>query len=409
MNELILIKCGELVLKGLNRGQFESTLIRNIKRAVSDFGKFKIYTLQSTIYMEPLNEDTDIHAVMKRIAKVFGIAAISRALICKKDLEDIKGKCFSYLEESLMNAKSFKVTAKRSDKSFPYTSIQISSIIGGHIAELFPHIKVDVHNPEVTITVEIRDLAAFLRAGEIKGAGGMPTGSNGRAALLLSGGIDSPVAGYMVAKRGVDIDAIHFFSYPYTSERAKLKVIELAKILSGFTGRVKLFVVPFTKIQEEIKKSCPEELFTLVMRRFMMKIAEKIAKSNNCQALITGESIGQVASQTISALGVTDNAVSMPVFRPVIGMDKDEIVVYARKIDTFETSILPYEDCCTVFAPKHPKLKPNLEEILEAEHKMNSDELVDEAVEQAICEDIGGRSRECRNAEMQECSTCENP
>ena len=381
MKEIILLKEGEIVLKGLNRKNFEMQLIKDIKRVLRPFGKFLIYSAQSAIYVEPQDENADIEGILIALSKVFGIAALSRACVCDKDIEAIEKKCVEYLKSTLLNTKSFKVQAKRSDKKFPFTSIEISSRVGGYLAKEYPNLKVDIHNPETVVTVEIRDYNAYIRAGEIKGAGGMPNGSNGKACLLLSGGIDSPVAGLMTAKRGVELTAVHFFSYPYTSERAKLKVIELAKIMTAYTGRIKLFVVPFTKIQEEIRKECPEEFFTLIMRRFMMKIAEKIAYNNKCSALVTGESIGQVASQTMEALCVTDNAVSMPVFRPVIGMDKDEIVVLARKIGTFETSILPYEDCCTVFAPKHPKTKPKLDEVLKWEQKVDFG-LIDEAVSQ---------------------------
>lgn len=379
MKETILVKCGEIVLKGLNRGSFEAMLMKNIKKALKPFGSFKVSSIQSTIYVEPLFETDNYDEIVNRLSFVFGIVAISRACECEKSIVRIKQLLPTYLNEVLKNAKTFKVKAKRSDKSFPLKSPQIANEIGGFILEKFPHLKVDIHNPELVVTIEIRDLYAFIRAGEIRGVGGMPIGSNGRATLLLSGGIDSPVAGYMVAKRGMELDCVHFFSHPYTSERAKLKVIELAKQLSFYTNRINLFIVPFTKIQEEIRKNCPEELFTLIMRRFMMSISEKIAIDNHSYALVTGECIGQVASQTIMSLAVTDNAVNMPVFRPVIGMDKEEIITYARKIGTFETSILPYEDCCTVFTPKHPKTKPSIEEVVTAQQVLDINGLIEEA------------------------------
>ncbi len=379
MKETILVKCGEIVLKGLNRSSFEAILMKNIKKALKNFGSFKVSAIQSTIYVEPLFELENYDEIVNRLSKVFGIVAISRACQCEKSIESIKALLPTYLKEVLKNAKTFKVCAKRSDKKFPLTSPQIANEIGAFILENFPNLSVDIHNPEIVVTIEIRDLFAFIRAGEIRGAGGMPIGSNGRATLMLSGGIDSPVAGYMVAKRGMELDAVHFFSYPYTSERAKLKVIDLAKQLSFYTNRINLFIVPFTKIQEEIRKNCPDELFTLIMRRFMMKISEKIALNNHSFALITGESIGQVASQTIMSLAVTDNAVNIPVFRPVIGMDKEEIIAYARKIGTYETSILPYQDCCTVFTPKHPKTKPSIEEVITAEQVLDIETLIEEA------------------------------
>ena len=381
MKEIILLKQGELVLKGLNRRTFEEKLLKNIRYSLFPIGKFKIYTAQSTVYIEPLSDDIDMKKTAEKLKKVFGIASLCRSCVCDKNITDMEEKAVEYLKEDLLKAKTFRVEARRSDKKFPLTSPQIAAQIGGKVLECFPHLKVTMDNPEIVIKAEVRDYSAFISGSVQKGAGGMPVGSNGRAALLLSGGIDSPVAGYMIAKRGVCIDAIHFHSYPYTSERAREKVISLAKIMTAYTGRIRLYIVPFTKIQEQLRDTCNNELFTILMRRIMMKISEKIAVSSGALALITGESIGQVASQTMEALYTTDNAVNLPVFRPVIGMDKDEIVKIARDIDTFETSILPYEDCCTIFAPKHPKTKPRLPEVLEEEAKLNIDALVEETVE----------------------------
>jgi len=380
MKELILIKNGEIALKGLNRSSFEDILIKNAKRRVSTAGNFKFYKAQSTMYCEPLDDNADLDEAVNRLKKVFGIAALTRACIVEKSFDDIKQKTIDYLAEQLEGAKTFKVQAKRSDKSFNMTSPEICRELGGYILEKYPHLDVDVNNPELTVVVEIRDFAAYIHANQIEGAGGMPVGSSGRAALLVSGGIDSPVAGYMMAKRGLEIVAIHFVSPPYTSERAKLKVVTLCEKISEYCGRIALYVVGFTDIQVAIKNNCPEDLFTIIMRRYMMKIAEKIANSSDCHALITGESVGQVASQTVKAIACTDVATQMPVLRPLIGMDKNEIIKIARQIDTFETSILPYEDCCTVFTPRHPKTKPNLQDILKAEASLNIDGLIEEAM-----------------------------
>ncbi len=383
MQEIILIKNGELVLKGLNRNSFEDVLIKNMKRHLADIGKFVFTKSQSTIMLEPVDEDTDLDDAAEALSRVFGIAALSRAAACEKDMKTIKQTTVSYLSEQLSECKTFKVEAKRSDKKFPLKSPEICREVGGYVLSKFHHLKVDVHNPDCIITVEIRDKNAFVRGNNIKGAGGMPTGTGGRAAVLISGGIDSPVAAWMMAKRGIELCAVHFASPPYTSELAEMKVMELLKKVSRYSGRICTFVVPFTEIQEQIKQRCPEDLFTLVMRRIMMKISQIIAQEQNCQALITGESVGQVASQTIYALACTDAAVTMPVFRPCIGMDKDEIVEISRKIDTFETSIQPYEDCCTVFTPKHPKTKPKLEDVVEAENLLDLDSLIEKAVQNA--------------------------
>lgn len=384
MREIILVKNGELVLKGLNRNSFEDVLIKNMKRHLSDIGTFHFTKSQSTIMVEPENDDTDLDDAVDALKKVFGIAALSRAAVCEKNIDDIIKTTKEYLEDELLTAKTFKVEAKRSDKKFPLNSPQICRELGGQILKAFHHLKVDVHNPDIIVTVEIRDRFAFVRGNNIKGAGGMPTGTSGRAAVLISGGIDSPVAAYMMAKRGIELISVHFASPPYTSELAEMKVMELLKKVAAYSGTITTYVVPFTEIQEAIRDYCPEDYFTLVMRRIMMKISEKIAKNQNCMALITGESVGQVASQTIYALGCTDSATDMPVFRPCIGMDKEEIIAISRNIDTFETSIQPYEDCCTVFTPKHPKTRPKVQDVIDAENKIpNLDEMMKTASENA--------------------------
>ena len=380
MKEVILIKNGELALKGLNRSTFEDILVKNIRRRLKVAGDFDYIKSQSTIIIEPEDDNCDFEAALEAVSRIFGIAGFSRAAAVEKDFGKVLEISGSYLESDLKNAKTFKVEAKRSDKKFPLTSPEISREMGGHLLSLYPHLKVDVHNPEVTVMVEVRDKYIFLHGTQLKGAGGMPVGTGGKGAILISGGIDSPVAAWMMAKRGIELTAIHFASPPYTSKRAEMKVVSLLEKVAKYSGRMTMFTVPFTEIQEQIKDNCPEELFTLIMRRAMMKAAEKIARKENCQALITGESVGQVASQTIYALACTDNAANMPVFRPLIGMDKDEIIEISRKIDTFETSILPYEDCCTVFTPKHPKTRPNLEDIIKAEQLIPMDELVERAV-----------------------------
>ncbi|MCH5320143.1 MAG: tRNA 4-thiouridine(8) synthase ThiI [Eubacterium sp.] len=384
MKEIILIKNGELALKGLNRNTFEDILIKNMKKKLSDLGSFEFTKSQSTIMVDPLDSDIDLDDAVDRLSKVFGIAALSRACVCEKDFEVIKKTAVEYLEEQLEDAKTFKVEAKRSDKKFPMKSPEICRETGGYILSKFHNLKVDVHNPDVIVTVEVRDKYAFVRGNNIKGACGMPTGTSGRAGILISGGIDSPVAAYMMAKRGMELCAIHFASPPYTSELAEMKVMELLKRVAKYSGVITTYVVPFTEIQEAIRDLCPEEYFTIIMRRIMMMISEKIALSQNCSALITGESVGQVASQTIYALACTDCAANMPVFRPCIGMDKQEIIAISRKIDTFETSIQPYEDCCTVFTPKHPKTRPQLEDVIKAEKNIeNLDELMTDAINNA--------------------------
>lgn len=382
MKEIILVKNGELALKGLNRNTFEDILIKNMRKSLSDLGKFEFTKGQSTIMVDPV-DDIDLDDAVDRVSRVFGIAALSRACLCEKDFDSIRETTAEYLEEQLEDAKTFKVEAKRADKKFPMKSPEICRELGGYILSKFHHLKVDVHNPDITVTVEIRDNFAFVRGNNIKGAGGMPTGTSGRACVLISGGIDSPVAAYMMAKRGIELCAVHFASPPYTSELAEMKVMELLKKVARYSGVITTYVVPFTKIQEAIRDLCPEEYFTIIMRRVMMMISEKIAEKQNCNALITGESVGQVASQTMYALRCTDCAVNMPVFRPCIGMDKEEIIAVSRKIDTFETSIQPYEDCCTVFTPKHPKTRPQVDDVISAEQKIdNLDELIAEAISQ---------------------------
>lgn len=381
MKEIILVKYGEMALKGLNKKTFEDMLTKNIKRRIKSLGKFVCTSAQSTLYITPESEDTDLEEVMERIGKIFGIAAYCRACVCEKSFDDIREKSFDYLNGILSYAKTFKVTAKRADKAFPMKSPEICMELGGALLERFPNLTVDVKNPEVTVTVEIRDTNAFVHVENIKGAGGLPVGSSGKALLLLSGGIDSPVAGWMMAKRGVHIAAIHYVSPPYTSDRAQLKVEQLCERLTDYCGGIAFYCVPFTEIQEAIKDNCPEEFFTVIMRRLMMEIAQRIAEKDGCLALITGESVGQVASQTMAAIACMDDACRMPVFRPLIGMDKTEIIEISRKIDTFDISTLPYEDCCTVFTPKHPKVRPALSDIEKAQSAFDFEPLICRAVE----------------------------
>lgn len=382
MKEIILIKNGELALKGLNRRTFEDMLIKNMRRRLEPAGKFKFTVAQSTIVAEP-EDGADIEEAVERMVKIFGIAGFSRAAAVEKDMETILRSAEEYLAPLLLTARTFKVEAKRSDKKFPLKSPEICAETGGYLLRKFPHLSVDVHNPDVTVNVEIRDTHAYIHANQIKGAGGMPTGSAGKAALLISGGIDSPVAGYMMAKRGLELIAVHFASPPYTSERAEQKVHSLLKQVSKYAGRIKLFVVPFTEIQELIKDNCPEDIFTVIMRRMMMRTAQLIAASEKAGALITGESVGQVASQTMPAIACTDAVCEIPVFRPLIGMDKDEVVAISRKIETFDISILPYEDCCTVFTPRHPKTRPTIGYVEECEKALETDRLSREAAENA--------------------------
>ena len=381
MNEIILCKLGEVVLKGLNRRSFEMKLMSNIRRRTARFGKFRIYSKQSTIYVEPAEETCDLSGAYAACKQVFGIIAIARAVPCPKEKEAILATAKTYLGEALTAARSFKVESKRADKSFPMSSIQLSQWVGGELHEAYPHLKVDVHHPELTVYVEVREDAAYVHAPAEPAAGGLPIGMGGRAVSLLSGGIDSPVASYMMAKRGVQLEMIHFASPPYTSEQAREKVLQLARELVPWCGRLTVHVVPFAEIQEEIRRACPEEYFTLIMRRFMMRIAEDIAAHNECKAIVTGENLGQVASQTMEAMACTQDVTHLPVLQPLIGMDKRDIVKIAREIGTFDTSILPYEDCCTVFTPRHPKTRPTVAEVAEAESALDIDALVHEAVD----------------------------
>ena len=380
MHEIILCKLGEIVLKGLNRHSFEMKLMSNIRRRTQRCGKFKIYSRQSTIYVEPAEETCDLDAAYDACKKVFGIIAIARAVPCAKEKEAIFNTAKEYLAPALLAAKSFKVESKRSDKSFPMGSIQLSQWVGGALHDAFPHLIVDVHNPELTVHLEVREDAAYVHGPAEAAAGGLPIGMGGHAVSLLSGGIDSPVSSYMIAKRGVQLELLHFASPPYTSEQAREKVLQLAQELTVWCGRLTVHVVPFTEIQEEIRRKCPEDHFTLIMRRFMMRLGDRLAHELACKAIVTGESLGQVASQTIQALVVSDDVATLPVLRPLIGMDKEEIVRIARHVGTFDTSILPYEDCCTVFTPRHPKTKPNLEEVREYEAALDIDALCDKAL-----------------------------
>lgn len=381
MKEFILIKNGEIALKGLNRSTFEDVLVKNIKRRLSPIFKADITKSQSTIMLEPLCENPDMDAAAHALKRVFGIAGFSRAAACEKDMDVMRKVVVEYLADTYREVKTFKVEARRSDKKFPLTSPELARELGGEILSSFPHLKVDVHNPDLVVNVEVREKYTFIHGNQIKGAGGMPVGTSGRATIMISGGIDSPVAAWTMAKRGLVLDAVHFASPPYTSQRAEQKVHELLGKVSKYSGGINLLVVPFTEIQEHIKDDCPEELFTIIMRRMMMRIAVELAKRQGSGAVITGESLAQVASQTLLALGCTDAVATIPVFRPLIGMDKLEIIDISRKIDTFDISIQPYEDCCTVFTPKHPKLRPTLEEVEEAEKALDMEGLIKKAID----------------------------
>ncbi len=381
MKEIFLMKLGEIVLKGANKRQFEARLRQNVRRRMKNFGNFDVYIMQSTVYVEPMDEMADVDGAWEACHSIFGVVSLCRCRPCDKNLDAIFEAVENYLGADLDCAKSFKVESKRSDKAFPLTSIGISQEIGGRLAESHPQVEVDVHNPDYTVYVEVRDLAAYVHGPAEPGAGGLPTGVGGRAMCLLSGGIDSPVSSYMIAKRGVEIESVHFFSYPYTSQLAKDKVIELARLVTRYSGRMTVNIVSFTEIQEAIRDNCPEEFFTLIMRRFMMEISQRIAKDHGCGALVTGENLGQVASQTMEAMAVTGSVVDIPIFMPLVGMDKEDIVTIARRIGTLETSILPYEDCCTVFTPKHPKTKPTLGQVLHAEMKLDRQALIERALD----------------------------
>ena len=381
MNEIFLMKLGEIVLKGANKRQFENKLRQNVRRRMKPFGNFDVYIMQSTVYVQPLDAEADVEGAWEAFHSSFCVVSLCRCRPCEKNLDAIYNAIEEYLGDDLDCAKSFKVESKRSDKAFPMTSIAISQEIGGRLAEAHPHVEVDVHHPDYIVYVEVRDLAAYVHGPAEPGAGGLPTGVGGRAMCLLSGGIDSPVAAYMMAKRGMEIECVHFFSYPYTSQLAKDKVLELARLVTRYAGRMTVNIVSFTQIQEAIRDNCPEEFFTLIMRRFMMEISQRIAKGDGCGAMITGENLGQVASQTMEAMTVTGEVVDIPIFMPLVGMDKEEIVTIARKIGTLDTSILPYEDCCTVFTPKHPKTKPTLGQVLHAERNLDREALIAQALE----------------------------
>ena len=379
MNDIILLKLGEIVLKGLNRRSFEQKLTANVRRRLAPIGKFRVYCLQSIIYVEG-EDGADMDTAFEALKKVFGVISLTRAAACEKDKDAIAKLAIEYLREDMLRAKSFKVETRRSDKAFPMTSIELSQYVGNALSDAYEDIEVDVHDPELVVHIEVRDLAAYVHAMPVHGAGGLPVGCSGTAVTLLSGGIDSPVSTYMIAKRGVHLIPVHFFSFPYTSQQAKDKVIELGRLLTEYCGKMTMEVVPFTHIQEEIRDKCPEEYFTLIMRRFMMRIAEQIAQRSNAKAIVTGENLGQVASQTMEAMASTQAVMTLPILQPLIGMDKEEIVERARQIGTFETSILPYEDCCTVFTPKHPKTKPVLAQVEAEEQKLDVEGLIARAI-----------------------------
>lgn len=377
-----LIKYAEIGTKGKNRYVFEDVLCNNIKKHIAHLGDFSIRREYGRIFLEA-NGTYDFDDVVEELQKIFGIVGICPIVVEEEiTFEAIKEKAVLYMKECYGSEKvTFKVNTRRTNKSFPLTSMEISSEIGHFILEACSNVSVDVHHPDVLLNIEIRD-RVYIYSKTIKGAGGLPVGTNGKAMLLLSGGIDSPVAGYMVAKRGVELEAVYFNAPPYTSERAKQKVIDLAKIVSGYSGTIRLHIVNFTDIQLAIYEKCPHEELTIIMRRYMMKIAEELAKKNNCQALVTGESIGQVASQTIYSLACTNEVCTMPVFRPCIGMDKQEIVDISEMIETYETSIQPYEDCCTIFVAKHPVTKPILEIIKRSEENLS--DVIEDLLETAI-------------------------
>lgn len=381
INEVILCKYGEIVLKGINRNTFESQLLREVKRRAAMIGNYTVRYNQSTVYVEPNDENAadSIDLIYNQLGKVFGFAGMCRAAVCEKNIDAILETAKKYLPQKMKKYSTFKCESKRSDKFFPMSSPEISRDVGGAILEAMPHLKVDVNTPDVTVKIEIRETHAYIHAGQDKGAGGMPIGSAGRGLLLLSGGIDSPVAGYMMMKRGMTIECVHFESFPYTSEAAREKVMQLARELTEFCGKIKVHVISLTKIQETLRDNCDEDYFTLLLRRFMMKLASRTAEENSCHVLVTGESLGQVASQTLRALCVTEDAASVPVFRPLIGMDKEEIIKTSRYIGTYDTSILPYDDCCTVFTPRHPRTQPELIKVMAEEEKVDVDSLLEDA------------------------------
>ncbi|MBO4848883.1 MAG: tRNA 4-thiouridine(8) synthase ThiI [Clostridia bacterium] len=380
MERVLLVRYTEIHLKGLNRPYFERALVDNMKRALRGLEP-KIEREHGRIYVRGVSEE-NFGEALDRLTRVFGIHSISPAAAVDKDWETVVSAALELMEPMVAEKpdSTFKVLARRSDKRYFMNSDAINKELGGRVLDRFPTLSVDVHKPEIKLSVEIRDMA-YIYCDEIPGPAGMPTGTAGKASLLISGGIDSPVAGYMMAKRGLTLSAVHFYSYPYTSERARDKVVELTKLVSRYAGEIRLFLVPFTDIQMTIYEKCPSKETTVLMRRLMMRIAERIARSEGAMALITGESLGQVASQTLEALCVTNDAVDMPVFRPLIGFDKDEIMDIARRIGTYETSILPYEDCCTVFVPKHPVTKPKLDELRASEAAVDFSEMIEKAIE----------------------------
>ncbi|MBR6594051.1 MAG: tRNA 4-thiouridine(8) synthase ThiI [Clostridia bacterium] len=378
-SDILLLKYGEVVMKGLNRSYFDNLIVRRVKNLLKTVeGEFTLEYAQSTLCILG-NEDADMEDAAEKMKRVFGVASVCRAFRCEKSVESIRETVKEHIEELVGDAKTFKCEGKRSDKSFPLSSPALSAEIGGTVLQLMPHLTVDVNRPDVVIKLEVRDKYAAVHGGGEKGAGGMPNGSAGHGMLLLSGGIDSPVAGYLMAKRGLTLDALYFDSPPYTSEAAAEKVQSLAGALAAYCGRIFMHTISLTEIQETLMSACDERLFTILLRRFMMRLAEKQALDVGAAALITGESLGQVASQTLNALSVTNAVPEIPVFRPCIAMDKDEIVQISRKIGTFDISILPYEDCCTVFVPRHPNTRPTMEQILEEEAKLDIEGLVERA------------------------------
>ncbi len=380
MKKVLIVRYGEIALKGKNRPYFENKLVSNIKKAIKNICKTNIYKMYGRVYIEL--EDLYIDEIIETVTKVFGVVSVSIAYIFEANMDEICEVALIKAKECIEkdNVKTFKVNTRRTNKSFHLKSPQISSEVGAYVLENTEGFSVDVKTPDVVIDVEVRD-EAYVYARKIPGLGGMPYGTSGKGMLLLSGGIDSPVAGWLVAKRGVEIEAVHYHSYPFTSDRAKEKVMDLARILSKYCRRIKLHSVNLLNIQKTINEICPASEMTILSRRFMMRIAEKIAKDKGCGALITGESIGQVASQTLESLNVTNSTVSLPVFRPLIAMDKVDIVKISKEINTYETSILPYEDCCTVFLPDKPVTRPKLEKIEESEKLLDINKLVDDAIE----------------------------
>lgn len=378
MKEIILLKQGEMVLKGANRYKFEDLLLRNVRNAIETLGKATVFSKQSTVFVDFEDENIDMKEAEDRLCRVFGAVSVTRAAVCDYEFGTMLSQTAEYLRPALTFAKTFKVVARRADKTYPKKSPEIAAELGGKLLSEFPNLNVRMKDPEVTVFAEVREHRIFVHTDPKRGAGGLPCGIGGHGLLMLSGGLDSPVAGYMMARRGMKISAVHFESPPYTSERARQKVEKLARLVSRYSGKMSVFVVQFTDIQEQIRRECKEDLFTLIMRRFMIRIACDIAKKAKAGAIITGESLGQVASQTLEALTVTENAADMPVFRPCIGMDKQDIVDIAYRINTFETSIEPYEDCCTVFTPRHPQTKPSLKEVIEEEKKLDIEKMLSE-------------------------------